>query len=130
MAAQEMDTAEPSRSAQAVAVSPQPARPLNVPGLVCLVLLGVHAVVILLTPFLFRVLAAGDRFAVVSAAVTAVSLSLALALVVVGAVGARTSAPPRLRWAAIGGLVSGAFTLVVQLASVVLDSLMYGTLIL
>ncbi|GLU88735.1 MULTISPECIES: hypothetical protein [Agromyces] len=99
---------------------------LNLQGLACLILLVVEGAVILVTPLLFRLASSRIGFEVVSNSILVATILLAALLVLLGAVGARPGAAPRLRWAAIGGLVSGAFTLVIQLGSFLLNWLLFN----
>lgn len=99
---------------------------LNLQGLACLILLVVEGAVILVTPLLFRLASSRIGFEVVSNSILVATILLAALLVLLGAVGARPGAAPRLRWAAIGGLVSGAFTLVIQLGTFLLNWLLFN----
>ena len=103
---------------------------LNLQGLGCLILLVVEGTVILVTPLLFRLASSRIGFEVVSNSILVATILLAALLVLLGAIGARPGAAPRLRWAAIGGLVSGAFTLVIQLGSFLLNWLLFTVAVL
>lgn len=99
---------------------------VNVPGLICLIVLGLHAVLVLATPMLYRTSGVTAGFELISGAVSVVAILFAIALIVCGAIGARPHSAPRLRWAAIGGLVCGTFDLVVQLGNYIVNWLAYG----
>ncbi len=102
--------------------------PLNVPGLICLIILGLQAILVITTPFLFRAAGGGGVFPVISAAITIVSVLFSIALIVFGVIGWRRSASERLHWAAIAGVVMGAFDLVVQLVSQLSNWLAFSVL--
>ncbi|MFK4728968.1 hypothetical protein ROT00_04710 [Agromyces mediolanus] len=115
-------TPAPSPPAEQSALNPQ--------GLACLILLVVEGAVILVTPLLFRLASSRIGFEVVSNSILVATILLAALLVLLGAIGARPGTAPRLRWAAIGGLVSGAFTLVIQLGSFLLNWLLFSVALL
>ncbi len=104
--------------------APQPARPaatgrLNVLGVVALAILALFALLSFVLPLLYREAALSGSYTFISVGLPLTQGVLVLAAIGLAIGGVLQRSAPRMRWTAVGALVSGALSLVSMTGSMV-----------